>query len=287
MTIAGAQRPAAPAGSAPVDAEIAQMETQIRRGIRQRSRLILATQLLIVAVAMVSWEVSSRTFDLEFWVASPLSVWDQLVEWGQTEELWIGLKATLTVTILGFVPGAAAGALTGFLFGWFRTLGRICEPFVLAFYTLPKIALAPLFVLWFGIDLLPKVVLAGVLVFFLVFFTTFQGAKHADRSMLEMGYLMGGSRLAVFRKVLVPTSAVWVFSGFKISLPYALIGAVVGEFIAATEGIGFMIKNATNEFNTAGVFAGLVVLMAIATVLTQALRLTENRLLHWQHPDAV
>lgn len=278
-------RGAPAANSAPVDEEIALAESRVRQGIRRRSQLILATQIIMVVVALLAWEFGSRTFDLEFWMASPLTVWQQLVSWGGTAELWNGLRATLSVTVLGFVPGALVGALTGFLFGWFRNLGRVCEPFVLAFYTLPKIALAPLFVLWFGLGMLPKVVLAGVLVFFLVFFTTFQGAKTVDRSMLEMGYLMGGSKPAVFRKVVVPTSLVWVFSGFKISLPYALIGAVVGEFIAATEGIGFMIKNATNEFNTAGVFAGLVVLMIVATALSQALRLTEHRLLHWQESE--
>ncbi|WP_416903807.1 ABC transporter permease [Micromonospora echinospora] len=264
-----------------VEAEIAAVEARVRRNARRRNRLILLVQVVIVAAGLTLWEVLSRTFGWEFWVSSPSAVWEQLTTWARTDELWAGLRATLLVTVLGFVPGALVGALTGFLFGWFRTLGRICEPFVLAFYTLPKIALAPLFVLWFGIDLLPKVVLAAVLVFFLVFFTTFQGAKSVDRSLLEMGYLMGGGKLAVFRKIVVPTSAVWVFSGFKISLPYALIGAVVGEFIAATEGIGFMIKNATNEFNTAGVFAGLVVLMAVATALTQTLRLAEHKLLHW------
>ncbi|MEV7225551.1 ABC transporter permease [Polymorphospora sp. NPDC051019] len=264
-----------------LEAEIAAVETRVKRNARRRSRLILLIQVVIVATGLTLWEVLSRAFGWEFWVSSPSAVWEQLTTWARTDELWSGLRATLLVTVLGFVPGALIGALTGFLFGWFRTLGRICEPFVLALYTLPKIALAPLFVLWFGIDLLPKVVLAAVLVFFLVFFTTFQGAKSVDRSLLEMGYLMGGGKLAVFRKIVIPTSAVWVFSGFKISLPYALIGAVVGEFIAATEGIGFMIKNATNEFNTAGVFAGLVILMVVATALTQALRLTEHKLLHW------
>ncbi|WP_433046314.1 ABC transporter permease [Dactylosporangium sp. CS-033363] len=267
--------------AAQLDAEIAEVERRIRQRNRRTTRLIWLAQLAIVVVGLALWEVLSRTFGWDFWVSSPSGVWEQLVAWAQTEELWTGLRATLTVTILGFVPGALAGALIGFLFGWFRTLGRIFEPFVLAFYTLPKIALAPLFILWFGIDVLPKVVLAAVLVFFLVFFTTFQGAKTVDRSMLEMGYLMGGGKLAVFRKIVVPTSWVWVFSGFKISLPYALIGAVVGEFMAATEGIGFMIKNATNEFNTAGVFAGLVVLMIVAIILTQALRLVEHKLLHW------
>jgi NitT/TauT family transport system permease protein len=272
----------APSRTNDAELDIARVEGQLRRSSRRRSRNILLAQVIIVVVAVATWELVSRGFDLGFWISSPSAVWDQLVSWADTGELWTGLKATLMVTVLGFVPGAFVGALTGFLFGWFRTLGRVLEPFVLALYTLPKIALAPLFILWFGIGTLPKVVLAAVLVFFLVFFTTFQGAKTVDRSMLEMGYLMGGDKLPVFTKIVVPTSAVWVFSGFKIALPYALIGAVVGEFIAATEGIGFMIKNATNEFNTAGVFAGLVVLMILATVLTQLLRLIESRILHWQ-----
>jgi NitT/TauT family transport system permease protein len=270
-------------GTGDADLQIAQMERQLRDSARKRSRGILLIQAVIVVVALLAWQLLSDEFDWGFWVSSPIAVWEQVVRWAESGELWTGIKATMSVTVLGFVPGALIGALTGFLFGWFRTLGRVLEPFVLALYTLPKIALAPLFVLWFGIGTLPKVVLAAVLVFFLVFFTTFQGAKSVDRSMLEMGYLMGGGKLPVVRKIVVPTSAVWMFSGFKIALPYALIGAVVGEFIAATEGIGFMIKNATNEFNTAGVFAGLVVLMVLATLLTQILRLLEMKILHWQN----
>lgn len=238
-------------------------------------------QITILIAAIVAWEVCSRIWDLEFWVSRPSEVWGELKEWHRDGDLVEGIQATMSAGLIGFVFGAAAGSILGLTLGWLRGLGTVLEPFVFALYTLPKIALAPLFVLWFGIGTLPKIVLAGVLVFFLVFFTTFQGAKNADRSFLEMATLMGASRLGTFGKVIVPASSVWIFTGLRIALPYSIIGAVVGEFIAATNGIGFMIKNATSMLNTAGVFAGLVVLMMLAWILTKVLTVIERKLLHW------
>jgi len=238
-------------------------------------------QLTILVATIVAWEVGSRIWDFEFYVSRPTEVLDELQEWHRDGDLVEAIWATMSAGLMGFVLGSAIGAIFGLTLGWMRGLGTVLEPFVFALYTLPKIALAPLFVLWFGIGTTPKIVLAGVLVFFLVFFTTFQGAKNADRSFLEMATLMGGSRIGIFRKVIVPASAVWIFAGLRIALPYSIIGAVVGEFIAATKGIGFEIKNATSLLNTSGVFAGLVVLMMLAWLVTRVLNVIERRLLHW------
>lgn len=248
---------------------------------KQRDPVVLIGQVVVLVATAVLWEFGSRAFKWEFWVSRPSLVWDQLVKWKRDGSLFGGLQVTMHATILGFLIGAFVGAVIGFVLGWFRRLGQVFEPFVLALYTLPKIALAPLFVLWFGIGMKPKVVMSAVLVFFLVFFQTFRGARTVDRSSMEMAYLMGGSKPAVFFKIVVPNSALWVFTGLKLSLPYALIGAVVGEFITSTEGIGFMIKNETNVLNTAGVFAGLVLLMSIAMAMTSVLGLIEKRFLRW------
>lgn len=246
-----------------------------------KSRAALPIQLALLVGVLLAWQVTSDVFGFEFYVSKPSDVWTQLVAWQETGLLWLGVRTTMSAALIGFALGAVVGATVGLTLGWSKTLGRILEPFIFALYTLPKIALAPLFVLWFGIGTTPKVVLAAVLVFFLVFFTTFQGAANADRSLLETAVLMGGKKSEIFRKVVVPASGLWIFSGLKIALPYSLIGAVVGEFIAARAGVGFMIKNATSMFNTAGVFAGLVVLMALAWILTRCLNIVERRLLHW------
>jgi NitT/TauT family transport system permease protein len=168
-----------------------------------------------------------------------------------------------------------------------RRLGDLLEPFVLSLYTLPKIALAPLFVLWFGIGATNKIMFSAMLVFFMVFFTTYQGVRQVDRDLVENARMLGASRWGIWTKIAVPYSAVWVFTGLRIGLPYALIGAIVGEFVAAEAGVGFRIKEATSFFNTAAVFAGLIVLMAISMVLLGALKLVEMRVLRWQTTSGV
>src|SRR5262249_41770065 len=139
-----------------------------------------------------------------------------------------------------------------------------------------------LFVLWFGIGALNKIMFSGLLVFFMVFFTTFQGMRQVDTDLLANARLLGASRLQTFVKIAIPYSAVWVFAGLRIGLPYALIGAIAGEFVAADSGVGYRIKEATSFFNTAAVFAGLVVLMVISLAFLAILKAIERRTLRWQ-----
>jgi NitT/TauT family transport system permease protein len=194
------------------------------------------------------WEILSRMLHADFWISSPSAV-------------------VVAMIVLG----------------WVQRLGKLFEPLVLSLYTLPKIALAPLFVLWFGIGPVNKIMFSAMLVFFMVFFTTFQGTRQVDRDLVANARLLGASRWAIWTKIAIPYASVWMFTGIRIGLPYALIGAIVGEFVAADSGVGFRIKEATSFFNTAAVFAGLVVLMAISMVLLGLLKLVERRVLRWQN----
>lgn len=247
----------------------------------------LPVQLLIVAVFLGSWQWLSGALHADFWISKPSLVLAALVTWWQSGDLGTDLQLTLIEAGVGFVAGSLAGALVGFVLGWVRQLGDLLEPFVLSLYTLPKIALAPLFVLWFGIGPANKIMFSAMLVFFMVFFTTYQGMRQVDRELVENARMLGASRLAIWTKIAVPYSAVWVFTGLRIGLPYALIGAIVGEFVAAEAGVGFRIKEATSFFNTAAVFAGLIVLMAISLVLLGALKLIEMRVMRWQTASGV
>ena len=239
-------------------------------------------QMLVVVALMALWEFTAWKFSSDFWTSRPSAVAEALWRWWMTGTLISDLKLTLAAAAGGFAIGSIVGGLTGFVLGWVRRLGNLFEPLILSIYTLPKIALAPLFVLWFGIGLLNKVMFAGMLVFFMVFFTTFQGTRQVDRDLVDNARVLGANRWDIWTKIAIPYSAVWVFTGIRIGLPYALIGAIVGEFIAADAGVGFRIKEATSYFDTAAVFAGLVVLMAISGSLLALLKLIERRALRWQ-----
>lgn len=247
----------------------------------------LPIQVLIVVVTFGGWEWLSQALHLEFWISKPSLVAIALVTWWQSGQLGSDLQLTLTEAGAGFAIGSIAGGLVGFVLGWVKRLGDLLEPFVLSLYTLPKIALAPLFVLWFGIGATNKIMFSAMLVFFMVFFTTYQGTRQVDRDLVENARLLGASRWGIWTKIAIPYSAVWVFTGLRIGLPYALIGAIVGEFVAAEAGVGFRIKEATSFFNTAAVFAGLLVLMAISLVLLGVLKLFEMRVLRWQTASGV
>jgi NitT/TauT family transport system permease protein len=267
-----------PASSATIDAPTGAPG----RWRRLAGRGDMIIQAVIVIVVMAAWEWFSREFHADFWISRPTAVLVALGHWWQSGLLLSDLKLTLTEAGVGFVIGSIAGGLVGFVLGWVQRLGSLFEPFVLSLYTLPKIALAPLFVLWFGIGATNKIMFSAMLVFFMVFFTTFQGMRQVDRDLVENARMLGASRWGIWTKIAVPYSAVWVFTGIRIGLPYALIGAIVGEFVAAEAGVGFRIKEATSFFDTATVFAGLLVLMAISLVLLGILKLIEKRVLRWQ-----
>jgi len=241
----------------------------------------VSIRLLLLISLVGGWELVGTFTEWELWISQPSAVWEQLLAWHRAGILWDGLVSTLWATLLGFVLGSAVGGIAGLLLGSMRRIGELLEPFVLAAYSIPKIALAPLFVLWFGIDLLPKVMLAAILVGFLVFFSVYQGFKTIDQQLMAITRVMGAGHYMTLRKVALPYSSAWMFTGLKMGLPYALIGVVVGEFMAATSGLGYMIKNASALFNTDGVFAGLAVLMLVSTFLSSGLAVVEKRVLHW------
>jgi NitT/TauT family transport system permease protein len=164
----------------------------------------LPVQLLIVFVTLGLWEWLSQAAHMEFWISKPSLVVEALIAWWQSGQLASDLRLTLTEAGVGFVMGSVAGGMTGFVLGWVRRLGDLLEPFVLSLYTLPKIALAPLFVLWFGIGATNKIMFSAMLVFFMVFFTTYQGVRQVDRDLVENARMLGASRWGIWTKIAVP-----------------------------------------------------------------------------------
>ena len=251
-------------------------------GARNERLIVMAWRVGITIVFLALWEYVSGRWVKPFWISSPSAIYAQLADWVITGELWLHVQITLTETLLGFVLGAVSGIAVGLALGLNKRLAAVLDPFIIAFNSLPKIALAPLFILWFGVGLLSKVVLATFVVFFLVFYNTYSGTLAVEQELVDVLRLMGGSRWQIVRKVILPSVLLWIFTGMKISVPYALIGAVVGEMMASNKGLGYLIQAAAGQYDTNGVFAALFVLMVIATGLHAALKLSERLMLRWK-----
>jgi sulfonate transport system permease protein len=253
------------------------------RDSNNRSTLTVALlRIAVLAVALLAWQFIAGALDIEFFISKPTEIWAQLQDWVITGYLWDNIGVTLQATLYGFLLGAVAGIAVGFALGLIQILGKLLDPFITAVYSLPKLALAPLFVLWFGIDLEMKVVLTAVIVFFLVFWNTYAGVRETDEELVDVLRVMGAKRRDMIRKVVLPGSLTYIYVGLKLAIPYALTGAVVGELIASNRGLGFILMSAAGAFNTAGVMAALVVLMLIATLMNALLNLTEGYVMRWK-----
>jgi sulfonate transport system permease protein len=237
---------------------------------------------LLVAAVLIGWQAASGTLLDPFWISSPTAVARTLLLWTADGQLEHHLFVTFKETFAGFVIGAVAGVLFALMIGTSDIAHRTVDPFVTAVYGVPKVALAPLFIMWFGIGLAPKIVLAAISVFFLVFFSTLRGVREVDRKMVDALRTMGANKLAVQRMVIFPAALPWLFTGLKLGLPYGFVGAVAAEMMASNEGIGYLTQNAAGQLDTAGVFAALLALMLVTTLLNEALGRLESFIFRWR-----
>jgi NitT/TauT family transport system permease protein len=178
--------------------------------------------------------------------------------------------------------GCAGGVISGVILARWQTIARIFEPFLIAFNSIPRIALAPLLIMWFGIDIESKVVLAATLVFFLTLFNTFSGIRSVDIGHCNIARIMGASNRQIFTMVMLPSASSWIITGLKISLPFALIGSIIGEFMAASKGLGYRLNMYTSTYNTTGALTILVIMMGVMMVLSELMNRAESRILRWQ-----
>lgn len=239
-------------------------------------------QVLIGLVILSVWQFASGRLIDEFFISSPIAVAAKLWLWTKNGTLANAFSYTMQAMALGFIIGSICGFAVGFLLGRSDTAAKLFDPYITAIYCLPKIALAPLLIMWFGIGLESKIAMAALIVFFLVFLNTFAGVRDVSAIHINAARIMGANSWQLLRYVIFPSAAAWVLTGLKVSVPYALIGAVVGELISSNRGLGFLIGQASGLFDTAGVFAGLVVLAVTGIVLNSALKALENHLLRWR-----
>ncbi|HLQ26697.1 MAG TPA: ABC transporter permease [Acidiferrobacterales bacterium] len=242
---------------------------------------------LLIALALLGlWEgLSGPIFD-PFWLSRPsdvaLFLWKSIL----SGQLISDLSITFQATAIGYVFGAILGLAFGLALAQSETVALVLKPFILAIYGIPRIALAPMFILWFGIALASKVMMAAMMTFMLVFFNTYEGVRTADLELRSVARVLGASRWRLFFYVTIPNASPWIIAGLRISIPQALVAAVVAEFIASTGGLGYRIMETTSGLNTAGTMAGIVVLMVVVMVLNGLLDRLEKKALRWRPKES-
>ena len=258
-------------------------ETGARHRRRARAdRLIVSGGVVALGVAMLLiWEYGIEHVVNERYVSSPSAVLAALVEQFQSGALARHVTATMTAAGGGYLIGIVVGLTGAFLLMASKRGYDVLEPFLLAFYSIPKIALAPLFIMWFGLALTPKILLAALMVFFIVFMNTVAGVRSVDRGLIDVARVFGAGRLTLIRKILIPAAAPSIMAAIRVTFSRAMVGAILAEFIASTAGLGYMIVRAARQFDIATVFAGVVVIAALVMLVNAIIRLVESRLFPW------
>ena len=248
---------------------------------------ILGWQLALGAAALLAWEVGSRAHVLDpFFFSRPSDVAARVWQWATTGTLWRHLLTTFSEALLSFAIGGLLGVTSGFVLARVPFLAALLDPFIRVANALPRVVLAPIFLLWFGLGIWSKVALGVTVVFFVVFFNTLRGVREVDRVLLDNARMLGATERQLMRHVLVPSALTWIFSSLHVSVGLAIIAVVVGEYLGAARGVGYMIAQAEGVFDTTGVFAGMTVLAAGVLVVSTIVDRVEARLLRWKHVQA-
>jgi NitT/TauT family transport system permease protein len=242
-------------------------------------------RLGLLAVVLIGWESASGRLIDTFFISKPSDIAAELGSLITSGTLALNTIATLHEAVVGYIVGGLAAIFLGFLLGRVRWLGAVLDPFITAFFCIPKLAIAPLIILWFGIGFESKVVLAALLTFYMTFWNTYAGVQKVDADLLNVVRVMGASPWQLTREVILPASIGWTLVGLRMSVPYALMGAVVGEIMAGNKGLGYLVQAYASQFNTAGVFAVLVVLAVIGSLVNQLVIVLDRRSQRWNVTD--
>jgi NitT/TauT family transport system permease protein len=253
----------------------------------KRSFLLLL-QILVAVVILLIWHLATNTTlfgnpkTISFFFADPLKVTLRVIQWFASGSIWYHLWITLSESILAFLLGSLGGIVFGFWFARQPLIAAVFDPYVKAANALPRVVLAPIFALWFGLGIWSKVALGITLVFFIVFFNVYQGVKEVSQPILSNARMLGMSERQLLRHVYLPSALSWVFSSLHTSVGFAVVGAVVGEYLGSAAGLGYLIQQAEGVFDVTGVFAGMVVLTAFVLIVDWLVTVVERRLLAWR-----
>ena len=249
---------------------------------------LLALQVFVAVAAVLLWHVLTSVPDPQhallprFFFSTPADVGARLLRWLVERSIWEHLWITLVEAVLAFVTGSIAGVAVGFWFARQPIVAAVFDPYVKMANALPRVVLAPIFALWFGLGIWSKVALGFTLVFFIVFFNVYQGIKEVSPTLLANARMLGMNEGQLTRHVYWPSALSWMFSSLHTSVGFAVVGAVVGEYLGAAAGLGYLIQQAESVFDVAGVFAGMLVLTAFVICIDALVTRVERRLLVWR-----
>ncbi len=270
----------------PSDSEVEAAAARLRvRHVRK----VHFWRMAILVLALGGWELAARQHWIdEFFFSKPSDVADRLWTWmteGTSEgPLWYHLWVTMEEALIGFFTGAIAGVIAGIALGRDRVLADVFSIYIKVFNSIPRVVLAPIFIMLFGLGLGSKVALAFVMVFFVVFSNAFQGVREADRNLLANAQILGARGWQLTRTVVIPSAMSWIFASLHVSFGFAIVGAIVGEFVGSRHGIGLLINIAKGTFDAGGMYAAIVVIMVVALAAESAMTLVERRLARWRPP---
>ncbi|CBS86926.1 ABC transporter permease [Azospirillum lipoferum] len=248
--------------------------------------VILLLQLGVLIAFFLVWHVLTDTGILSpFFFGTPGAVLARTWADFASGVIWYHLGITLLETALAFVIGTVAGIAFGFWFARAPLVSLVFDPYIKAVNALPRVVLAPIFALWLGLGIWSKVALGVTLVFFIVFFNVYQGVKEVSPVVLANARMLGASSRDLFRHVYLPSALSWVFSSLHTAVGFAMVGAVVGEYLGSAAGLGYRIHQAEGVFDTVGVFSGMLVLTIFVVLIDSAVTMIEKRLLHWRPQD--
>lgn len=257
---------------------------RLRRGPELAWVRLAAGRLLFGLALLALWQAASGRWVSEKLVSSPAALAAVFADWVVSGSIFVHFAYTLTNTFYGYVIGAGAGIALGFALAGAPAIAAVIEPYILAFNGVPRIAYGPLFIAWFGIERPPKIVLVATIVFFLSFVSTFAGIRGVPQDLVNVARVIGGSRLDIYRKVVLPSALPWIINGLKVSIPFGMVGAIVGEYLVSDRGLGYLLSLYSNEYFITGMILVILLLMAAVLVLNQLLNWAESRALRWRAP---
>jgi NitT/TauT family transport system permease protein len=253
----------------------------------RRKLAILVAQVFVLIFVFGGWQLFTSLKIVDpFFFGQPSGIVRTAWQWVQhgtnQGSIWLQIYTTMEEAIFGFFIGVAAGIVVGVLLGQFRFLSDVLSPYIKAVNALPRIVLGALFVIVLGLGISSKIVLAAFLVFFVVFFNAYQGVREVDGNLVNNARILGASRMQVIRNVVLPSAMTWIIASLHVAFGFAVIGAIVGEVLGAQHGLGVLITDSQNNFNTDGIFAGMIIIGLIALIAEWLISLLERRLLAWR-----